>query len=150
MEETLADGGRVALVFGPEKHGLSREDLSYCHLLAEIPTDAQQPSMNLGQAVAVCLYELAMRLSGRPAHAQAEPDAAQPTAKSGSAAASGDLDLLAGVIDQVMLAAHYSPTSMRRANQHQLRLFLRRLALNRRDTRRILGFFRRVLHRLDK
>ena len=29
----LARGGRVALVFGSEKHGLTREDLSYCHLL---------------------------------------------------------------------------------------------------------------------
>ncbi len=57
----LARGGRVALVFGPEKHGLTREDLSYCHLLVEIPTDPGQPSMNLGQAVAVCLYELATR-----------------------------------------------------------------------------------------
>ena len=42
-------GGRVALVFGPEKHGLTREDLSYCHLMVEIPTDARQPSMNLGR-----------------------------------------------------------------------------------------------------
>jgi TrmH family RNA methyltransferase len=57
----LARGGRVAVVFGPEKHGLTREDLSYCHLLVEIPTDSKQPSMNLGQAVAVCLYELAAR-----------------------------------------------------------------------------------------
>jgi TrmH family RNA methyltransferase len=150
VEAALAEGGRVALIFGPEKHGLSREDLSYCHLLAEIPTEAQQPSMNLGQAVAVCLYELAIRLPARLAPAQAELNAAQPGAKAGPAAASGDLDLLAGVIDQVMLAANYSPSSMRRANQHQLRLFLRRLALNGRDTRRILGFFRRVLHRLGE
>jgi tRNA C32,U32 (ribose-2'-O)-methylase TrmJ len=41
-----------------KKHGLTREDLSYCHILVEIPTDPLQPSMNLGQAVAVCLYEL--------------------------------------------------------------------------------------------
>ena len=150
LEKALAERSRIALVFGPEKHGLSREDLSYCHLLTAIPTDARQPSMNLGQAVAVCLYELAIRLSVGLAQAEAEPDAAQPTAKSGSAAASGDLDLLAEVIDQVMLAARYSPSSMRRANQHQLRLFLRRLALNSRDNRRILGFFRRILYRLGE
>ena len=62
----LARGGRVALVFGSEKRGLTREDLSYCHLLAVIPTDPQQPSMNLGQAVAVCLYELAGRSGTHP------------------------------------------------------------------------------------
>jgi TrmH family RNA methyltransferase len=61
VERELACGGRIAFVFGPEKHGLTREDLSLCHLLVEIPTDPRQPSMNLGQAVAVCLYELASR-----------------------------------------------------------------------------------------
>ena len=35
----LARSGRVAVVFGPEKHGLTREDLSYCHYLVEILTD---------------------------------------------------------------------------------------------------------------
>lgn len=133
--------GGVALVFGGEKRGLTREDLSHCHLLVEIPTDARQPSMNLGQAVAVCLYELATRTGA------AEPDTAGTGG--GQAARSGDLDLLAGVIDEVMLAARYSPASMRRANQHELRLFLRRLALSARDVRRVLGFFRRVLHRLE-
>lgn len=144
IAQSLSADGHIALVFGPEKRGLTREDLSYCHLLAEIPTGPAQPSMNLGQAVAVCLYELAVR--------SAEPAAARPASRPRSTlgSSSGDLDLLAGVIDQVMLAAHYSPASMRRANQHELRLFLRRLALSARDTRRVLGFFRRILHRLEK
>ena len=49
---------RVALLFGSEKTGLSNEDLSHCHWLIRIPTREQNISMNLGQAVAVCLYEL--------------------------------------------------------------------------------------------
>ena len=49
---------RVALLFGSEKRGLSNHDLSYCHWLIRIPTREEHPSMNLGQAVAVCLYEL--------------------------------------------------------------------------------------------
>ena len=61
--QQLDRGGRVALVFGPEKHGLTRDDLSYCHALIEIPTDPRQPSMNLGQAVAVCLYELSREVA---------------------------------------------------------------------------------------
>jgi len=139
VQREFERGGRVALVFGPEKHGLTREDLSYCHLLVEIPTNARQPSMNLGQAVAVCLYELASRaflpegLAGN---------------KSRQTAASGDLELLAGVIEETMLAADYSPPSMQEANHHDLRLLLRRLAPTERDTRRILGLFRRILWRL--
>jgi len=50
---------RVALLFGSEKIGLSNEDLSHCHWLMRIPTREKHPSVNLGQAVAICLYELA-------------------------------------------------------------------------------------------
>jgi tRNA/rRNA methyltransferase len=49
---------RVALLFGSEKRGLSNHDLSYCHWLMRIPAREEHSSMNLGQAVAVCLYEL--------------------------------------------------------------------------------------------
>src|SRR5579863_2593682 len=51
--------GRVALLFGSEKFGLSNEDLSHCNWLLRIPTREEHRSMNLGQAVAVCLYEIA-------------------------------------------------------------------------------------------
>ena len=49
---------RVALLFGSEKFGLSNAALSHCHWLMRIPTCEENISMNLGQAVAVCLYEL--------------------------------------------------------------------------------------------
>jgi tRNA/rRNA methyltransferase len=144
VDRELARGGRVAVVFGPEKHGLTREDLSYCHMLVEIPTDPRQPSMNLGQAVAVCLYELARRVF------LTEKDT--PEAVAGgvrSTAPCGDLELLAGVVEETMTAAGYSPRGMQPANRHDLRLLLRRLALTRRDARRILGLFRRILWRLN-
>ena len=51
--------GRIALLFGSEKTGLSNEHMSYCHGLVRIPTASACPSMNLGQAVAVCCYERA-------------------------------------------------------------------------------------------
>jgi tRNA/rRNA methyltransferase len=51
--------GLAALVFGSEKTGLSNQQMSYCHGLVRIPTSSRCPSMNLGQAVAVCCYELA-------------------------------------------------------------------------------------------
>src|SRR5947209_8636086 len=57
---------RVALLFGSEKRGLSNEDLSHCHWLLRIPTREVHRSMNLGQAVAVCLYELARDWKSAP------------------------------------------------------------------------------------
>jgi tRNA/rRNA methyltransferase len=158
VRQEIARGGRVALVFGPEKRGLTRQDLSYCHLLVEIPTDPRQPSMNLGQAVAVCLYELATRRLEPVAPAE-NPDA--PAAahqrnaatdltrrEAGPPASAGDLELLTAVVEETMLAANYSPAVMRKANRHDLHLLLRRLALGRRDARRVLGLFRRILWRL--
>lgn len=50
--------GRVAILFGSEKFGLSNKDFSHCHWLTRIPTREDHRSMNLGQAVAVCMYEL--------------------------------------------------------------------------------------------
>ena len=49
---------KLALVFGSEKHGLTNEDFSHCHRIMSIPTEPNCPSMNLGQAVAICCYEL--------------------------------------------------------------------------------------------
>jgi TrmH family RNA methyltransferase len=56
-DQVLA-GGRVALVFGNEKTGLGPEDLAIAHQRIRIPMAADQPSVNLAQAVQVLAYEL--------------------------------------------------------------------------------------------
>ncbi len=53
-----ATANRVAVVFGPEDHGLSNDDLKACHQLIIIPTNPAYPSLNLSHAVMVCGYEL--------------------------------------------------------------------------------------------
>jgi TrmH family RNA methyltransferase len=55
--------GNVAVVFGPEKSGLTNEDLDRCHTLLSIPTDPGFSSLNLAMAVQVMTYEL--RLAAR-------------------------------------------------------------------------------------
>lgn len=57
---------KVAVMFGSEKTGLTREELSYCAAVINVPTLPKQPSMNLGQAVAVACYELAARQAEEP------------------------------------------------------------------------------------
>ena len=61
----LPSHSRAAVLLGSEKTGLLNDHLSYCHLLVRIPTTTRCPSMNLGQAVAVCCYELS-RSGGFP------------------------------------------------------------------------------------
>ena len=68
---TAADN-RVALVFGPEDHGLSNADLKACHQLVAIPAAAEYPSLNLAQAVLVCCYETFLAAA---AHAPTAPTA---------------------------------------------------------------------------
>ncbi|MFA6093731.1 MAG: RNA methyltransferase [Elusimicrobiota bacterium] len=68
----LPRGGRAAVLFGAERTGLSNAELDCCHALLRIPTCAEAPSMNLGQAVAVTAYELSKPRLERSAQA---PDA---------------------------------------------------------------------------
>jgi tRNA/rRNA methyltransferase len=65
--------GMVAIVFGSEKRGLSNDDLSYCHWTMHIPTAEDHVSMNLGQAVAVSLYEITRAPAIAPAPAMLAP-----------------------------------------------------------------------------
>jgi TrmH family RNA methyltransferase len=147
--EAIAQGGRVALVFGGEKHGLTSDDLAYCHLLVEIPTGPPQPSMNLGQAVAVCLYELAVSSRVPSAPGSSEQARPQPAPSSHSpGATSGVLDRLAGVIEESMIASGYSPAAMRAANRRDLRRLLRRMSIPEADAKRALRLFRRILWRM--
>lgn len=50
---------KVALVFGREDHGLTTHELSLCDTFITIDTAPELPSLNLAQAVAICLYEYA-------------------------------------------------------------------------------------------
>jgi len=60
----LLERGHVAMVFGREDRGLKTEEIDLCQRLITIPTDDSLPSMNLAQAVGICLYE-AYRQLGR-------------------------------------------------------------------------------------
>lgn len=70
---------RVAIVFGPEDHGLSNYELSFCQRLIVIPTAPDYPSLNLAQAVMLTAWELFMaRGDTGAAQAQSAPPALAP------------------------------------------------------------------------
>jgi tRNA/rRNA methyltransferase len=52
-----SQSGTIALVFGPEDHGLTTEQVSLCHHLLTIPASEEYGVLNLAQAVVICLYE---------------------------------------------------------------------------------------------
>jgi TrmH family RNA methyltransferase len=127
---------RIALLFGPEKRGLSNEDLSHCHWLLRIPTCAEHGSMNLGQAVAVCLYDLA-RSRGVQAHAaKIEP------------ASAGEVEALTLQLLATLRESGYVNPQAAASTEAKLRRMLRRLQIPASDTDTWLGIFRQILWRV--
>ena len=127
----------VALLFGSEKFGLSNEDLSHCHWLMRIPTREQHGSMNLGQAVAVCLYEIARS----PAAAKAQPDARK-------AARAGDLERITGLLEEILEHSGYVHERVEGSTQLKLRRLIRRMQLNAHDAEAWLGILRQIRWKL--
>jgi len=160
IRAALARGERVALLFGSEKFGLSNDDMSHCHLLLRIPTRDEHPSMNLGQAAALCLYELA-RL-GSTLNPTLDPTldlASQPTPKhdlpqgfpresSGHVPVQAEAaERLTQLLAEALTISEYqgmgTPARMR-----LLRDFVRRLRLSDRDATLATGFLRQMLWKL--
>ncbi len=137
MIRTHLESSRAALLFGSEKRGLSNDDLSYCHWLMRIPTRSEHDSMNLGQAVAVCLYEL-IRAQALPG---AEPHA--PTAQ----ASGEELDRMEHSLLEALAASGYTKPGTEAATQEKARRLIRRLNLTSADAETLTGMLAKMRHR---
>jgi TrmH family RNA methyltransferase len=135
---------RVALLFGSEKTGLSNEELSYCNWLLTIPmhrhADVRHPSMNLGQAVAVCLYELVRTHEEQTF--SAAPDAAP------EAADAGTLERLTTLLIELMDKTEYTRRHAANSSPEDVRRLVRRIGLNAVDAPVWMGILRQVLWKL--
>lgn len=90
-----ARGGRISLVFGPERTGLTNQELDLCHLRIHIPTSAEHSSLNLAQAVLVLAYELHLPVPEEPAPDGPRVDAPAPAGELEQAVQ----DLRAGLLE---------------------------------------------------
>lgn len=133
--------GRVALVFGSEKFGLSNDDMSFCHRLIRIPTAPGTPSMNLGQAVAVCLYELVRLRESEPAPAPLTPR----TQTASGAVFGADAEQLTIMMLEVLQESGYTNRITAVSTGQKIRRWLRRLQISRRDAPLLLGIMRQIL-----
>jgi len=124
--------GRGALLFGSEKVGLANADLSHCHWLMRIPTREKHISMNLGQAVAVCLYELV-----RDAKAAQRPEKIKP-------ATASEAERITAVLQDVLRASGYVQPDAAAATEEKLRRLVRRLNLAADDADVLLGMLRQI------
>lgn len=76
----LPAGDAAAIVFGPERIGLTNEELDLCHFQLNIPADAAYGSLNLAAAVQVVAYELLMAAQANSGAAAATPENPPATA----------------------------------------------------------------------
>jgi TrmH family RNA methyltransferase len=141
VRKRLRAGGRVALLFGSEKRGLANDDLSYCHWLLHIPTREEHLSMNLGQAVAVCLYELA-RGAG-VADSRAKNKVTDKTEKLKRATA-GELERITAMLIDALRASGYLEQRPVAAKEEKIRRMVRRLGLSSNDAEVWLGMLRQM------
>lgn len=129
--------GKVALLFGSEKVGLSNRDLSHCHWLMRIPTLAEHSSMNLAQAVAICLYELLRESEVKDVPASAVRAAAR------------DLDRFTEELLVILAESGYLKSRSANAEE-KIRRLVRRLNLDANDAELWLGMLRQVAWKLRK
>lgn len=128
-----ANNGPVALLFGSEKFGLANDELAFCHHLIHIPTSPQTPSMNLGQAVAVCLYELIRE----PASVEIQLG---PKPVEGS-----DAEQITRMMLEILRESGYTNRIVATSIELKVRRFVRRIRLTRRDAPLVLGILRQIL-----
>jgi tRNA/rRNA methyltransferase len=139
---------RVALLFGSEKTGLTNDQLSHCSLLTTIPmfspsaaaseAAARHLSMNLGQSVAVCLYELTR--SGFE-HSLELPQTHE------APATAQDRELLTQLLLDVLHATGYTRRFPANASEPLVRQLIQQLGSSHREAMTWMGIFRQILWR---
>jgi len=129
--------GSCALLFGSEKFGLSNQDMSHCHWLMHIPMREEHVSMNLGQAVAVCLYELARDSGVRVEHSE-----------KGSPASAAEVERITETLFSALRASGYPKLNTSDSFEGAVRRLVRRLDLQTGDAEFFLGMLRQMIWKM--
>jgi tRNA/rRNA methyltransferase len=136
LVRTAATTQPVALLFGSEKTGLSNQALSHCHWLMTIPMHQtpglRHASMNLGQAAAVCLYELVRQTEDAPQNSMPPR------------ATAADLERITELWGFLLAATGYALRRPAGAEPDEVRRAIHRLNLSQSDARRWLGILRQL------
>jgi len=128
---------RVALLFGSEKFGLSNDDMSHCNWLMRVPTREEHGSMNLGQAVAVCLYEIIRSPAAARVKARAKPEIS-----------AGDLERMTATLKEILEHSGYMHERVEGSSELKLRRMIRRMNLDAHDAQVWLGMLRQIRWKL--
>lgn len=113
--------GQVAAVFGPEKSGLTNDDLDRCHTLLTIPTEPGFSSLNLAMAVQILSYELRIAAIDEQDSGTMSEDTSEVPLASGA-----ELEYFYAHLEQVLTVSGFlDPDNPRVLMRRLRRLFLR-------------------------
>lgn len=139
----LGEDARVGVVFGPETHGLSNEELDLCRVRLRIPTRGEQPSMNLAQSVVIVSYELGLAAAVGAAVGAAGEAAGEAVGERGTAepeaATEGELQRAADAAQDLLLRAGYLNPQAPEHVLGELRRMLARARPTSREVTLLLG-----------
>jgi tRNA/rRNA methyltransferase len=123
----------VALVFGPERTGLTDAEVTRCHFLMHIATDAAHAALNLAQAVAISLYELHKAWHGgcNDVAAEIAPFAMQ--------------EQMFAQLQEALQAIHFLYGEKADALMHGIRHLLGKAQLSEMEVKLLMGLARQIL-----
>ena len=139
IRKHMASGAPAAILFGSEKFGLSNDDMTHCDWLMRIPAREEHGSINLGQAVAVTLYELIRN----PRAVRAEPQAKK-------AATVEQLERFTVLLLDAMRESGYIQDKTAESTERKTRRLVKRLDLPATDAEVWQGMLRQILWKLKQ
>ncbi len=129
---------KAAILFGSEKHGLGNDHMAHCHWLLRIPTRPVHESMNLAQAVAVCLYEL----TRQPLAARRLPEARRP-------AAAEEVERFTVLLEKILEDSEYTQEITSSSTSEKIHRLVRRLNIPAKDVAVLTGMLRQIRWKLN-
>jgi tRNA/rRNA methyltransferase len=133
VEDTLADGLSVGLMFGNEAHGLNNEEISLCTKRVSLPTSENFPSMNLAQAVMVVLWEL------RKSKPQKKPDTVYADCET--------IDILRDRLNEYLELIEYFNKQNPAGIRHEINHMIQRGRLTKREAELLLSIISKSISR---
>ena len=136
---------QAALIFGPEERGLSNQELIHAQRWLRIPASEVYPSLNLAQAVALCVYLLRQMASAPPPTAAAQPlEAALPPPAQGERAALDQVESFFQDLESLLLKIGYLYPHTAASRMAKLRRLLHRTGPNPQELAMLRGILRQV------
>jgi TrmH family RNA methyltransferase len=121
--------GNVAIIFGPEAHGLPNTVIRQADIVVTVPTQRSYPVLNLSHATAILLYEIFKHRS---------------TTSASSLATAKDRQIIHALINENLISMPFTTSSKRDAQRVLWHRVLGKAALTRREAAGLMGFFRKA------